>query len=272
MGMRVEKLASGPGWSVCDIICSSGPHDRPFEERHPSVCIAAVMQGSFHYRTTQGAATLVPGAVLLGNHRSCFECVHDHSAGDRCLSFMFEPTCFEAILASVPGVRKAGFRTASLPPLMSLTRIFADAELARLENDPVWFEQQALDLAAEAARLAADGARSEAAPSYRDQQRIAATLRRIETTPDVSVSINELARDVAMSPYHFLRTFRCVVGMTPHQFILRTRLQRAAVQLRRSSQPVLDVALDAGFGDLSTFNRRFHRTIGMTPGAYRRRR
>ncbi|WP_428493042.1 helix-turn-helix transcriptional regulator [Rhodopila sp.] len=75
--------------------------------------------------------------------------------------------------------------------------------------------------------------------------------------------------DVAMTPYHFLRTFRRVVGMTPHQFVLRTRLQNAAVALRRSRRPVLEVALDAGFADLSTFNRRFRRVIGMTPRAYR---
>ena len=74
-----------------------------------------------------------------------------------------------------------------------------------------------------------------------------------------------------MSPFHFLRTFRNVVGAPPYQFILRTRLQNAAIQLRRSSQPVLDIALDAGFADLSTFNRRFRTVMGMTPTAYRRR-
>jgi AraC family transcriptional regulator len=73
-----------------------------------------------------------------------------------------------------------------------------------------------------------------------------------------------------MSRYHFLRTFRHVVGLTPHQFILRTRLHRAALALRRSGRPVLEVALDAGFADLSTFNRRFRATMGVTPGAYRR--
>jgi AraC-like DNA-binding protein len=51
---------------------------------------------------------------------------------------------------------------------------------------------------------------------------------------------------------------------------LRTRLQNAAVQLRRSTQPVLDIALEAGFADLSTFNRRFRSIMGMTPTAYRR--
>jgi len=269
MAMRVEKLASGPGWSVSDIDCSSGPHDRPFEEQHPGFCIAAVMRGTFQYRTSQGATTLAPGAVLLGNHQSGFECGHDHSTGDRCLSFMFDPDYFDTVLSSISDGRTATFRAPGLPPLMTMSRIFADAELARFENDPTWFEQIALDLAAKAVTLVADGVRSQKPPTYRDQQRIAAALHYVEASARMPLSINELASGAAMSPYHFLRTFRRVVGTTPHQFILRTRLQDAALQLRRSALPVIDIALDAGFRDLSTFNRRFRAFMAMTPSAYR---
>ena len=74
-----------------------------------------------------------------------------------------------------------------------------------------------------------------------------------------------------MSPYHFLRTFREVVGVTPYQYVLRTRLHRAAVRLRRSSAPISTIAFDAGFNDLSTFNRRFRRLMGSSPRAYRAR-
>ena len=72
-----------------------------------------------------------------------------------------------------------------------------------------------------------------------------------------------------MSPYHFLRTFRAVVGMTPHQYVLRPRLHRAALLLRRTTQPVAGIAFDCGFGDLSTFNRRFKRVMGASPSEYR---
>jgi AraC-like DNA-binding protein len=269
MAMHEEKLASGPGWSVSDVVCSSGPRDPRFEEQHPSVCIAAVMQGSFQYRTSQGAATLVPGSVLLGNRQTCFECGHDHTTGDRCISFMFEPGYFEAILSSVPGSRRAAFRAPHLPPLAGLTRIFADAASARFAIDAMQFEQLGLELAAAAARLEADSAQYRDPPS-RDLRAVATILHRIEANADAPLSLGEMARDAAMSPYHFLRTFRRVVGMTPHQFVLRTRLQNAAIQLRRSTQPVLDIALDAGFADLSTFNRRFRAIIGMTPSGYRR--
>ena len=150
MGMQVETLASGPGWSVREVVCSSGPRDRRFEEQHTSVCIAAVMQGSFQYRTLQGAATLAPGAILFGNHQSCFECGHDHGVGDRCLSFLFDPGYFETILSSLPGVRTAAFKVPRLPPLMSLAGVFAEARLVRSVGDPIRFEQLALDLAATA--------------------------------------------------------------------------------------------------------------------------
>ena len=94
-------------------------------------------------------------------------------------------------------------------------------------------------------------------------------LRRIEKEAHLPLNLADLAREASMSRYHFLRTFRHVVGLTPHQFILRTRLHTAAVELRRSVRPILDIALDAGFADLSTFNRRFRATMGVTPGAYR---
>ena len=57
--------------------------------------------------------------------------------------------------------------------------------------------------------------------------------------------------------------------MTPYQYVLRTRLHRAAVRLRTTSEPVSAIALDAGFADLSTFNRRFRKVMGVNPSAYR---
>ena len=104
-----------------------------------------------------------------------------------------------------------------------------------------------------------------------DERRISAVLRHIEAQVDEPLSIAELAHAAAMSPYHFLRTFRALVGMTPHQFILHARMKRAAVSLRRTHENISAIAFAAGFGDLSTFNRRFHRIFGLSPSAYRAR-
>jgi AraC family transcriptional regulator len=264
MAMQVDIVGSGIGWRVQNIRCSAGPRDRPFEEQHQAVCIAAVLQGSFQYRTTQGGGTLAPGAILLGNHGACFECGHDHAPGDRCLSFLFEPDCFDTILSVEPGVRSNVFPVARLPPLPALTSMVAAAELA----DAGALEETAFVFAGGVVGLLADG--SGTSVSARDEKRIAVALRRIEAEAEQALRLADLAREAAMSRYHFLRTFRQVVGLTPHKFILLTRLRRAALALRRSRRPVLEIALDAGFTDLSTFNRQFRATIGATPSAYRR--
>jgi AraC family transcriptional regulator len=271
MAMRVTTLASGAGWRVHDVVCSAGPGDRAFEEQHDSVCIAAVMQGSFQYRTTQGTATLAPGAVLLGNHGHCFECGHQHARGDRCLSFLFDPGCFETILSGSGPGRWSGFPVARVPPVEALSPVLAAAELAR--DDPETLEEVALEVAGavvSVVSVVAGSGRAVGTASWRDERRIAGVLRRIEAEVDEGLSLGVLAREAGMSRYHFLRVFRQVVGLTPHQFILRTRLHRAAVELRRSGRKVLDVALEAGFSDLSTFNRRFRATMGVTPSGYRR--
>jgi AraC-like DNA-binding protein len=109
--------------------------------------------------------------------------------------------------------------------------------------------------------------------SARDERRIAAAVRLIESTAHDLESdrlrVGQLARDANLTPYHFLRTFRRVVGMTPHQYVIRTRLQRAAVRLCVSAEPVSRIAYACGFNDLSTFNHQFRRALGESPSAYR---
>ncbi len=269
MAVTSHFLASGPGWRVDDVVCTAGPRDRPFEERHDGMCIAAVSEGTFQYRSTRGTAALVPGALLLGNDQQCFSCGHDHGTGDRCLSFRFAPEFLEVVAAGVPGMRSIVFAVPCLPPLPTLIPVLAAAEIAREEVDGGAFEELALDLAAITTAALAGTAQSRRAPSRRDELRIAAAVRRIEALACQRLSLADLARDAAMSPYHFLRTFRAVVGMTPYRYLLRTRLHRAAVRLRRSNDSISDIAFDCGFGDLSTFNRRFRRLMGLNPGTYR---
>jgi len=269
--MTSHLLASGPGWRAGDFVCTAGPQDRPFEERHDWVCIAAVMQGTFQYRSTHGAAVLAPGAVLLGNQGRCFECGHEHGTGDRCLAFQFAPDQWEGIVAAVPGARRTAFAVPSLPPLRRLMRLSAAAAAARDAGDGEELEELALRLAGSVASVLAGsgGGRAVRRRSRSDERRISEALRRIEASAHEPHLLADLAREAAMSRYHFLRVFRQVVGMTPHQFVLHTRLHGAAVRLRRSDDSVSAIAFAAGFNDLSTFNRRFRRVIGVSPTEWR---
>jgi len=264
MSFASHLLAAGAGWRVRDCTCTAGPQDRPFEEQHEAVCVAAVTRGTFQYRTTRGRATLVPGGLLLGNPGANFECSHEHGVGDRCLSFDFDPDYFEKVVASVPGARRFLFTMPRLPPSETLLPLIAAAEAA---DDALGFEEVALRVAS-AAVTAGNGA-GDGVHNPRQERRITEALRRLEAEPDEPVSISRLAQDAAMSPYHFLRVFTAVSGATPYQFVLAQRLKRVAVRLRRTMDPISVVAYEAGFNDLSTFNRRFRRVMGMTPGVWR---
>jgi AraC-like DNA-binding protein len=93
----------------------------------------------------------------------------------------------------------------------------------------------------------------------------------IEACRDTNLTIATLARQAKLSPFHFLRTFEKLTGVTPHQYVRRLRLREAARRLVTEPVKVLDAALDAGFGDLSNFNRAFRTEFGVSPRSYRRR-
>ena len=101
--------------------------------------------------------------------------------------------------------------------------------------------------------------------------RVARVLRQLEAHSDEPLTLAALARTAGLSRYHFLRTFKRVTGVTPHQWLLGARLRDAARRLAISRAPVTDIALDVGFDDLSNFIRTFRAEFGVSPRTYRRR-
>jgi AraC family transcriptional regulator len=87
---------------------------------------------------------------------------------------------------------------------------------------------------------------------------------------DQPMALARLSRAAGLSVYHFLRLFAQVLGVTPHQYLIRSRMRRAARLLASDSRSITDVALDAGFGDVSNFVRTFSRAAGVSPRVFRR--
>lgn len=272
--LSVRPFARGRGWSVSDVVCRAGPQHPRVEERHGGVSIAAVIEGSFQYRNSAGAALLSPGALMLGNAGACFECGHEHGVGDRCIAFHYEPEVFEEIAASAAGSSRFAFPVAMLPAAPTLLRPLTVAEAAAMtdpsQRDTAPMEEIAIAVAERVVETVAGTRTTIVAPSARDVRRISAVVRHIERHADTTVSLDALAELACMSKYHFLRTFRRLVGVTPYRFTLDLRLRRAAVALRTSAEPVAGIAFGAGFGDLSTFNARFRASFGAAPNQFRK--
>jgi len=265
-----RPIARGADWSVSEQICRAGPQHRPFEERHGEVVIAAVLGGSFNYRTDSGRALLYPGAFLLGNAGTCFECGHQHGTGDRCVAFHYADALFEEICAGAAGSHRFRFAAAMIPALPKLAAPFVGIETMGAAAPAIVIEELAIRLAELVVSTMSGAPPARAAFSPGDEQRVARVLHFIEDNAERPLGLASLANVAAMSKYHFLRTFQRTTGLTPHQYLLGTRMRRAATQLRASHVPVAAIAYDAGFGDLSTFNNRFRKVFGVSPGRFRK--
>lgn len=263
-------LAKGDGWRVSDVVCAQGPQDRTFEEQHRDVTIAAVLHGSFFYRGETGRSLMYPGALLLGNAGACFECGHDHGTGDRCLSFHFSRPFFEEIATAAAGSPRFRFATNMLPALRQLAGPLVKVEAGALAADPIYLEELAIGLAEAVLAVLSDGSRAMGSLPVRDRRRVSDVVRYIEDHADQPLGLSDLAGLACMSRYHFLRTFRQALGITPYQLLLNVRMRRAAVALATTPAEVAAIAFASGFGDLSTFNARFRTMIGMSPQAFRK--
>lgn len=84
------------------------------------------------------------------------------------------------------------------------------------------------------------------------------------------VSLDTLAREACLSRFHFCRTFKRLVGMSPIQFVLTLRVERAKYLLLTTDLTISMVAIKVGCGHISDFIRQFKKLTGMTPTAFKK--
>jgi AraC family transcriptional regulator len=84
------------------------------------------------------------------------------------------------------------------------------------------------------------------------------------------LDLNILAAESGYSRSHFLRTFRASMGYSPHQWLMRLRIEEAKALLQRKSRSLLEIALECGFSSHAHFSRTFHQITGAVPSEYRR--
>lgn len=257
-------IARRPSISVIDYRCTAGPEARPFTECHACHSLSYVRRGSFACRSGSEGHNLVAGAVMVGRPGREYVCNHDHHAqGDECLSFQLS-----AELADGLGAGPAWERVA-LPPLAELMVLGEMASAAAGGDSDIGADEVGMVLASRFARLAGMDRPEHGSPSARDRRRAASAALWIESHAHAPVDLDLAAAEAGLSPFHFLRLFTRVLGVTPHQYLVRSRLRHAARLLAADNRPVTDVAYDAGFGDLSNFMRTFRRAAGLSPRRFR---
>jgi AraC family transcriptional regulator len=96
------------------------------------------------------------------------------------------------------------------------------------------------------------------------------TLAYIEANLALKMEISDLANVVALTRSHFSRAFKHSVGLSPRDYVVARRVERAKVMISGTREPLAEVALACGFADQAHLNRRFRDIVGVSPGRWRR--
>jgi AraC-like DNA-binding protein len=252
--------------TVSDYRCEAGPDDKPFAEQHRCHSISYVRKGSFGCTTRGRSFDLVTGSIMVGHPGDEYVCTHDHHVcGDECLSFFLAPELVETI-----GDRADIWQAGCAPPLPELMVFGELAQAAAIGGNDIGLDEIGMAFAGRFVATVAGRAPRQTTLSARDRRRAVETAVWIDTHSHRPIDLEDAAATAGVSAFHFLRLFSQALGVTPHQYLVRSRLRHAARLLPDESRTITDIAYDVGFGDLSNFVRTFHRAAGVSPRGFRK--
>jgi AraC-like DNA-binding protein len=250
-GVQEDRCAADPAAPLKDWI-------------YKAPAIGFVLSGWFDYLAEGRAALAAPGAVVLGNAGEQFNVRHHDANGNKRLVVLLKQTMLDEI-ANDAGLDDPRFRTIALPPGPDATRMYAWLRGISQGGDVAEDCEIALAQAALAAPLAGRDIRV----SVRECKRALAAARYIEAHFAEPCGLATLADVANSSRYQLARAFSAIMGQSPIQYLINTRVRAAADRLRAGSTPITDVAFDVGFNDISHFYYCFKSALGVTPRQWR---
>lgn len=176
--------------------------------------------------------------------------------GQRALEFAFRQS-FD------PEETQGVFR--KLASALSESDRFDDSVVEEAESRVLYYLYRKLEGSHQAGLAAAWGQ-----PSASDKH-IARALEYMQAHFRQQISVDTLAALALQSRYHFIRSFKQLIGLTPYQYLLRLRIEHAQQLLRNTRLTVTEISFGLGFSSTSQFYRAFFKTVGETPERYRSR-
>lgn len=246
--------------------CTAGSGSKPFAEEHKCHSLSFVRKGSFGCHTQGKSFELVAGSVMVGHRGDEYTCTHEHhECGDECLSFQLTPE-----LADCIGGNADVWRTGAVAPLPELMVLGELAQATARNETGLSLGEAGLLFTSRFIEIVSGRKQEQLNATARDRRRAVEAAMWIDDNAHDPIDLEDAAEQTGLSAFHFLRLFSSVLGVTPHQYLVRSRLRRAAGLLADDDRAITSIAFDVGFGDLSNFVRTFHRAAGMSPRAFRK--
>ena len=264
--MASTRVFRSSAVTVIDYRCDISPDDAPFVELHESFSLSYVRRGTFGCHARGRSFELVTGSILVGHPGDEYICTHDHPAGDECLSFHFTP----AAVVETIGYRPDVWRSVCVPPQPQLMVLAELVQAVAEGSGEVALDELGMLLAARFVEIISGRQRRPTEVRAHDRRRAVEAALWLDANSHDPIDLERAAGEFGLSSFHFLRLFAKVLGVTPHQYLIRSRLRRAARRLADDPRSITEIALDVGFGDLSNFVRTFHRAAAVSPRGFRR--
>lgn len=105
--------------------------------------------------------------------------------------------------------------------------------------------------------------------ALRDDKQLRVAREFMDSHLALPLSIADISSAAHFSRYHFIRLFRKAFDVTPHQYLIHRRVERAKRLLLESDASVTDICFDVGFESLSSFSTLFRKMVGQSPSGFR---
>jgi len=242
-------------------------HVDPPDEQASGFAVNFIDGGSFRVSVGRSSWEVPPGAWFCTAPGLVYRCQHPPGPPtDSCLTLSFSPHTHDDLYEQQcwPALRGA-----PVIPLSNRRAYIKQRLLSKLDEPVLSVEEFAVEVLE-----SISGPLFSGRGLYRETQlswyarRVERARERLDAEYSHPHTLESLARDAGMSPYHFARIFAELTGLPPHRYLLRRRLQVAA-RLLRDGLPVTETCFASGFSNLSHFVRSFRRAFGQPPSRWR---
>lgn len=258
-GRRTERLFDGPLVRLFDVTCGA-PASGPSDEEHATTTEVIVpLRGCFEvHRGRDGTVADAASAIVL-RIGDGYRVGHPADGGDECFVFALPDGIAEEVLGNVAD--PAGVTD----PAIRLRIHRARAALRHGRLDPLEVEDRALGLL----DSVVGGANRREEARRTSRATVERTRALLASRPGARWRLDEIAREVFVSPTHLARRFRAVTGESIARYLLRLRLGLALDRLAEGERNLAALAAYLGFASHSHFTARFRAAMGVTPSAFR---
>lgn len=277
MDADINTLYQSDFYRIIDFKCRCADCRTSKPEYSNAFSISFVRKGNFLFNVFRRSLDSYTGCVLVTKPGYERTVTHAHAIPDECTIFEFKNEFFSELLQHYGGI-----------PFFNDNDWHSTLIKTGAETEFLHFQIIQLVLTRAGSKLQIDNMVMEVIEKvlrnitdYKPDNRINARLKQnhlitIERAKEYitqhfndDISLMQLAYHCYVSPFHFSRLFKTFTAVSPHQYLLSTRLKHAELLLRNTAQPVADIAFSSGFNSIEHFTAAFKQKYICPPGAYR---